>query len=104
MAIFSFTQFAQRLKDSLDSKPILSPILSRSQSFLVNIQLVGSKNWSKGLYLLKQGTLVPGAMTLYVYGHREAGDVAGKGLHMDGQGSNSSPEALRADAQPVHRL
>lgn len=47
MAIFSFTQFAQRLKDSLDSNPILSPILSRSKSFLVNIQLVGSNWWGQ---------------------------------------------------------
>lgn len=90
-------------------QPYFVPYLEPLQIFLSEyptggVKLVGSKNWSKGLCLLKQGALVPGAMTLQVDGYGQTGDVAGKGLHMDGQGGDSPPEALRADAQPVHRL
>jgi len=47
---------------------------------------------------------VPRRVTLDVDGHGHAGDVAGKGLRVDGQRRGQAAKALRSYADAVHPL
>src|SRR3970282_685619 len=52
----------------------------------------------------ERGAGAPRGMALHVHRHRVHGDVRGRGFYVHGEGGRVAAQALRPDAEQIHRL